>query len=162
MNSSRLNINWRQSDVYTVKCKCKCIFLAGISFARSLYTFGKKSEHGRRMIGEKFERMWVDYYNLIVYKSASLSFHQLCLLNTLQNFDFNVIEHYRSSLLRLTRIKGLFWGPVFLPYICLLLVLLMLLKTLSPMVSTFLPRYLIILWINPCEIWTKDPKTCTL
>ena len=87
-----------------LSCGDSAAIASMLSFAKSLYTFGKKSEQGRRMIGEKFERMWVDYYNLIVYKSASLSFHQLCLLNTLQKFDFNVTEHYRSSLLRLTRI----------------------------------------------------------
>ena len=34
----------------------------------------------------------------------------------------------------------------------------MLLKTKSPIVSSFLLRVLIILWIRPCKIWTKGPQ----
>ena len=50
------------------------------SFAKrlGLYAFGKKSEQGRRMDGEKnLKRIRVDHYGLILYKPASLSFSQL-------------------------------------------------------------------------------------
>ena len=36
--------------------------------------------------------------NLMLYKSASLSFRQLCSLNTSQNFDFHLTEHFRQFL----------------------------------------------------------------
>ena len=72
-----------------------------LTFARrlGLYTFGKKGEKGRRMVGENYETYRSHYYNLILYKSASFIFRQLCSLNTLQNFDVNLTEHFGSSLL---------------------------------------------------------------
>ena len=88
---------------------CKCVFLSGIPLQlpqclplqedQICVHLAWKAEKGRRMVGVNYEKDWSHYYNLILYKSASFIFRQLCSLNTLQNFDVNLTENFRSSLL---------------------------------------------------------------
>ena len=81
---------------------CKCVFLSGIPLQlpqclplqedQICIHLARKAENGRRMVGVNYEKDRSHYYNLILYKSASFIFRQLCSLNTLQNF-------YRSTSL---------------------------------------------------------------
>ena len=73
---------------------CKCVFLSGIPLQlpqclplqedQICIHLARKAENGRRMVGVNYEKDRSHYYNLILYKSASFIFRQLCSLNTLQ------------------------------------------------------------------------------
>ena len=124
------------------------------SFARwsGLNEFCKKCEQGQRMVRETFEK---DISRLLWVDTLQISFPQLLSALFLKHLNISIISALNLNLRVILRTANT-------PYFCLHLVSLMLPKTMSPIISTFLPGYLIILWIHAGKIWTKGPQTCTL
>ena len=93
-------------------------------------------------------------------KKRTKNFRQLCSLKTIKisistSLNISTVSALNKSLQELCR-------TLLALYCCLRSVLLMLLKTKTPMVSIFILKYIIILWIHLGKICSEGNQTRTL